>query len=366
MSKKVKYGQYFTSDELSEKITKLTLKHIEHPINILEPSCGAGDIIKQVKRYLPNSKVDSYEIDNTISNDFNVTYGDFLFSEIDKEYDAIIGNPPYIELVYSFYSGNKVGEFKSRFGKKGRGRINLLHAFFDRAFELIKDGGVISYLIPSTILSSPWYTDIREHIYENYTIKEIIEDVNFQGVSIQVSLLVIKKEKDMNHNHIYKIGDSYIISEKNTFTDGITIKDLGFKVGVGKYCWSHYKTELSNSEGLRLLYSSYITENGLIEKQNRNKDKKPFLNIKNPVVISNAIVFPRTISKKVKIGLVLDGNYLFENHVVYITHDDKDMLVKLYDYFKNDSDNIGVVFNSVTLTKGEVENFLVNNDFVLD
>jgi hypothetical protein len=125
------------------------------------------------------------------------------------------------------------------------------------------------------VLTSPWYNDIRQTIREQYTLLDLIEDVKFKGVSQKICLLILKKEVAEHKSFIEKKGDAFIISNNIDRTVGLTIKNLGFKVGIGSYCWSHHKEKLNNDEnGVKLLYSSYICENIILEVDNRNPLKK--------------------------------------------------------------------------------------------
>lgn len=364
MNLKHEYGQYFTESELCDFIVNETIKYIDNPKLFLEPSYGDGNFITSIQKIVPNSVIDAFEIDSEIFKPINgssCVNGDFLFTEIEKKYDVIIGNPPYIELPYSFYEEKQKKAFRKKFHKKGRGRTNLAHAFLDKAFELVVDSGVISYLLPSTILSSPWYNDIRETIFNEFSIMNVIEDVKFKGVSQQVCLLIIKKKKTEKKEFITKTDGGYVIGEKIKQTVGKSLKQSGFQVGVGKYCWSHHKNLLNNEEnGVKLLYSSYISDRTIVEIDNRNPLKKKYLDIPNPEILPHAIVFPRTISKTLKMAFVTNNQYVFENHVVYITTEKKKDLVKLYRYLQKNSQLILSLLNSTTLTKFEIENLIVD------
>ena len=364
MNLKHEYGQYFTEEKLTDEIVKKSLTYIDNINNVLEPSYGGGQFIKSLLKYKDALSIDGYEIDENVFKEIdgvNCILGDFLFSDENKKYSLIIGNPPYIELVYSFYNEEQKSKFKKNYFKKGRGRVNLVHAFFDKSFSLIEDNGVISYLLPATILTSPWYNDIRKTIYENFDIKEVIEDVKFKGVSMKVSLLILKKEKTINHNFIINKNGIYQITEsKLNSNDGLTIKDLGFTVGVGPYCWSHYKDRLNDQmEGVKLLYSSYLVGNEIVEVENKNKGKKPYINLETPVILNNVIVFPRTSSKNIRFALIENNEYVFENHIIYITHTDVMKLRELYNYLIQNNDGIKDLLNSTNLTKTEIENILV-------
>ena len=68
--------------------------------NILEPSAGNGNIIKAIKKGGYNNKITALELreeerDNLIEISDKVIIDDFLNWTSDKEYDVIIGNPPY-------------------------------------------------------------------------------------------------------------------------------------------------------------------------------------------------------------------------------------------------------------------------------
>ena len=77
---------------------------------ILEPSVGRGDLIEYVKTKNPDAMFDLYEIDETIEfldciDKNDIVFGDFLKQKFTKNYDTIIGNPPYIKTK----NGNKYG-----------------------------------------------------------------------------------------------------------------------------------------------------------------------------------------------------------------------------------------------------------------
>ena len=102
-----KYGQFFTHEELCKSVIE-TINNIKGINgNILEPSFGSGNFINEIVKY--SSNIDALEIDVNHFNKYtnkmvNLINSDFLKYETNKKYDFIIGNPPYIELCYSFYS----------------------------------------------------------------------------------------------------------------------------------------------------------------------------------------------------------------------------------------------------------------------
>ena len=81
-----------------------------------------------------------------------------------------------------------------------------------KSFELLNDDGIIAYLLPSAILTSPTYKHIRKEIYQNFNVEYIKEDVRFPNVAIKVCLLVIRKSKN-NGKYFYINNDNYFLME---------------------------------------------------------------------------------------------------------------------------------------------------------
>lgn len=139
MNKKNNIGQYFTTNKLlKEKVYEFILNE---PKEILEPSMGQGDLVKQVLSK-KNVKFDLYEIDNSITmlDKFNVKFCDFLKEKIDKKYITIIGNPPYVRT--------KTG--------------NLYIDFIDKCYELLENNGELIFIIPSDFFKLTCATKVIE------------------------------------------------------------------------------------------------------------------------------------------------------------------------------------------------------------
>ena len=91
-------GQYFTKNKTLEKYVIDFI--LNKPKIILEPSIGRGDLVSCVSDKL---NVDFYmcEIDknikllDNIDKLFVVIYDDFMKIDINKNFDTIIGNPPF-------------------------------------------------------------------------------------------------------------------------------------------------------------------------------------------------------------------------------------------------------------------------------
>jgi adenine-specific DNA-methyltransferase len=360
-TKKSQYGQFNTGISECEFTINEIKKYFDLKGKVLEPSFGSGHFITELKKH--NVEIDCFEIDKDVFKPIdgvNSTLGDFLLTTFDQKYDFIVGNPPYIELVYSFYNDEELKTLKSIYNVKKRGRVNLIHFFMDKSFELLKDDGVLAYLLPTTILSSPWYNDIREKIYNEYTVIDIVNDIPFKEVSIDVCLLILQKKRDNKHSNITLKNGFYTLT-KNIST-GITLKERGFKCQIGDKLWYKIKEQLTDTQTDRvLLYSNNIKHGDIqIGEKLRSKipGKKQYINTQEPILIKNCIVMPRVISKKIKFSLIKENDkFLFENHVMIITHDDEEKLNELYYKLKSNELSFNNYFNSSNITIHEILNF---------
>jgi adenine-specific DNA-methyltransferase len=360
-TKKAKYGQFNTGLNECEFTLNEIKKHVQLGGNVLEPSFGSGNFITELKKH--DMEIDCFEIDKDVFKPIegvNSVLGDFLFTEFNKKYKFIIGNPPYIELVYSFYNEEEINTLKSKYKIEKRGRVNLIHFFMDKSFELLEDNGVLAYLLPSTILSSPWYNDIRQKIYEEYTVLDIINEVPFKDVSIDVCLLILQKKVDMNHSFITLKNGLYNLT-KNLST-GMTLKERGFKCQIGDKLWYKHKEEMTDTPTDRILIYSNNIKVGGIEIGGKLKSKIPgkkqYINSETPVLIKNCIIMPRVISKKMRFALIKDNEtFLFENHVMIITHDNVEVLYELFEKLNSNQLSFKDYFNSSNITVNEVLNF---------
>lgn len=125
------------------------------------------------------------------------------FPEIFKRggFDAVIGNPPYV------FGGNYGIEqddkkyFKEKFFS-GKGKINLFTLFIEKSTNILRNGGLLSYIIPNTLLRVTSYSEIREFVLKNTAIKKIVDmGVGvFSGATTSSVIIVLEKNSKVDEN----------------------------------------------------------------------------------------------------------------------------------------------------------------------
>ncbi|MEP6672839.1 MAG: TaqI-like C-terminal specificity domain-containing protein, partial [Chthoniobacter sp.] len=103
-------------------------------------------------------------------------------------FDIVIGNPPYVFGGNIGISAKDKKRYKDLY-VSGAGKTNLFVIFIERGAQLLGDKGLLSYILPNTLLRVTSYDPTRRLILNKYRIEEILDlDV---GVFDQVTASTI-------------------------------------------------------------------------------------------------------------------------------------------------------------------------------
>ena len=113
----------------------------------------------------------------------------WMFGRSLKEgFDVVIGNPPYVFGGNIGISANDKKRFKEMY-VSGAGKTNLFVIFIERGAQLLREDGLLSYILPNTLLRVTSYDATRRLMLTKYCIEEILDlDV---GVFDQVTASTI-------------------------------------------------------------------------------------------------------------------------------------------------------------------------------
>lgn len=118
---------------------------------------------------------------------------DFLnnYTKITKKFDFVIGNPPYVEK--SKVSNN----INVRYG-------NIYADVIQNSFSLLKNKGVLGYIIPISYTSTPRFSQFRKFIEQNTSMQYVLSyadrpDCLFSGVHQKLNIIIAKKENIKTH-----------------------------------------------------------------------------------------------------------------------------------------------------------------------
>ena len=192
-------GQYFTVNEELQQFVFDKVKH--RGTRLLEPSFGAGHLLKKFIEYNPDYPMVCYELDETIKPviEFNkqhqtVIYGDFMAhttttTTTSDKFKTIIGNPPYV---------------------KQKQTVNLYIKFIELCFEYLDDdGSEMIFIVPSDFIKLTSAAGIIDKMTRAGSFTDFLfpnDEKLFEGASIDV--LVFRYEKGCHSKTVNLNGKS--------------------------------------------------------------------------------------------------------------------------------------------------------------
>ncbi len=159
-----------------------------------------------------------------------------MLSSLEGACDYVIGNPPWVRVHrvarhvvrflrqnYSYFDENSTynpgfKRTKTPFAEQHDYSV----AFVERGLELLREGGVLSYVITSKVLKSMYAGALRSDLIENYRILEI-RDYSlhprplFEDVVNYPLIISVKKEKPPE-DHKVKVTIANTLGSKKHFT----------------------------------------------------------------------------------------------------------------------------------------------------
>ncbi|KXS47809.1 MAG: Eco57I restriction endonuclease, partial [Halanaerobium sp. T82-1] len=131
-------------------------------------------------------------------------------------FDIVIGNPPYVSANnMDLTDRNYFNESEKYFSTTKKWDLYIL--FVEKAFEIIKDNGYFSMIIPYGILNQPFAETIRKYLLRNTKVNKILDLHDkkiFEDATVPTCVLVIKNNKNEIESNLTSIETLKI---KNNF-----------------------------------------------------------------------------------------------------------------------------------------------------
>lgn len=283
---KSKQGSYYTPNKL---IKNTVNEYVKSNYKVLDPSCGTGQFLLQFSDKINNPNlIYGFDIDDIavkiarinliiryknidfVPNIFNlntVYLSDTskVFDSLIEKFDFIATNPPW---GASFSKKDK----KLLSQKYPKIKSNEIFSYFlNISLKLLKNNGLLSFILPQSFLNVGVHKDIRRIVIENTTILKIFElDKIFKNVFTDVIRIDIKNTKSKDNfikiyhsEKIHSINQNEFV-ENDEYIIYTRIKPVEFEVIKKVYSVPHYSLKNNSIFGLGIVTgdnSRFLTGN---------------------------------------------------------------------------------------------------------
>lgn len=212
-------GEYYTPQEVSELLTRLTLVGKKEVNKVYDPACGSGSLLLKFAKILGKNNVRQgfygQEINLTTYNlcrinmflhdidfdKFDIGHGDTLTDPLhwdDEPFEAIVSNPPY--SIKWAGNDNPLLINDPRFSPAGvlapKSKADM--AFIMHSLSWLATSGTAAIVcFPGIFYRGGAEQKIRQYLIDNNYVDCVIQlpDNLFFGTSIATCILVLKKSK---------------------------------------------------------------------------------------------------------------------------------------------------------------------------
>ena len=274
---KKKEGIFFTPPSTVSRHLTLLEPYFKNIRTVLEPCCGSGEFIGGLRQKYPHVKITGIEKNPTIVNSIknlasphvDIMEDDFLNHQFSNLFDLIIGNPPFFVI--------RKKEVPEEYHPFFIGRPNIFILFILKSLSLLKDSGILSFVLPKNFTNCLYYQPTRDLINDNYQIIALEKCHDKYLDTQQETILLILQKKNVRDNYQYRLSlNGYTLFEtpesiqqlQQLCTHSTCLQQLGFGVSVGTVVWNQCKDILTDDDSkttqiLKTIFNGMVTPEGL-------------------------------------------------------------------------------------------------------
>jgi adenine-specific DNA methylase len=264
-------GGFYTPNPIAKFILQWAVNG-DMGCDILEPSCGDGVFLEQIKtsdiKYnsITAVEVDAVEAKKAASVDLSnkvVLNEDFhAFANVtEQRFDLVVGNPPYIR--YQYFDREQQIEAEKIFQNANLKYSKLTNAwvsFVVGSSLLLKEKGKIGFVLPAEILQVSYAMTLRNFLSHYYNKINIVSFKKLVFPDIQQEVILLLCEKNNTNEHYIEHIEVEDIDDLRTLNI-LSLKKSKKRIDFKSNKWTFYFLEQKEIDFLE-----EITKNGTIPK----------------------------------------------------------------------------------------------------
>lgn len=256
-------GGFYTPEPIADFILKWAINGSVN-YDILEPSCGDGVFLKQIKENgfeynsitaIELNKDEAQKARNICMPNTTVLNQDFhaYCNSTKDKFDLVIGNPPYIR--YQYFDREQQIEAEKIFGNAGLKYSKLTNpwvSFVVGSSLLLKEVGKIGFVLPAEILQVSYAKRLRNFLAHFYNKINIISFKKLVFPDIQQEVVLLLCEKSNNGSHLIEHLELENADELKTL-DILKLRSPKKKIDFKSNKWTFYFLEQSEIDFIEKL-----------------------------------------------------------------------------------------------------------------
>lgn len=125
--------------------------------------------------------------------DFPEILNPIIIDEKKRGFDIVIGNPPYVDI--KALNNDFVKQLFNKY-ESAMNRINLYSIFIEKGKNLLNEKGVLSFIIPNSLLVNDSYQKIRKQIIADLLQVIKLPDSIFQNAIVETIIFLLRKNSN--------------------------------------------------------------------------------------------------------------------------------------------------------------------------
>lgn len=200
-------------------------------LEFLKESKDATKLKKELETYIHGIELDSIAYKECIENlndlvkdsDLKNVHWDILntdslsVNKYDGKMDFVVGNPPYVR-VHNLENYDAVKQFKFAEG----GMTDLYLVFYEIGFNMLKKGGKLCYITPSSWINSVAGSVLRQYALDTHSLVRLIDLEHYQAFDATTYTMISLFQKNTAHE-TFTYG---IYKPNNEHTFHLVVEDL--------------------------------------------------------------------------------------------------------------------------------------------
>lgn len=297
-------------------------------IRLLDPAVGLGVLLRS--SYLQENKIKliGYEIEKDIleaskelfnKNNIPSTLSnkDYLLSDWNTKYDAIICNPPYLKFHNFENKDEYIKQIQTRLDISLNGFTNIYSLFIIKSIHQLKLNGRVAYIVPYEFLNADYGENIKKEMIKNKSLKHILifnpKLKVFDDALTTTCILLFENTKNEHINFINIDTMDALNNVENTLDlekNSKNIKTYLLNTLDYKKKWRiYYQEQHQYNESKLIVFSTYAKvvrgiATGANEYFTFNKTKQKEYNIADENLISCI-----TKAKQIQTNFFTENNY---------------------------------------------------------